>query len=238
MKPLPTNAKVFVALMALGGLAAFGKALLGWNGLHDFTKFLAYLAVAVAATRLKVSLPGMTSSMSVNLPFILIALLELSLLEALIIAAASTFVQSFWPESKKRSLVQVAFNVPVLVLAAQASWLVLKHGFHNMALIIISGTLTILVANTMPVAMIIAMTEAGKAVRTWLHIVQLTFPYYSLVAGIAALVKLANYAIGWQVPLFILPAMFLVYRSYVHYFRQLSHPAPNYARAMAHTAAN
>jgi len=179
----------------------------------------------------------MTSSMCVNLPFIMVALIELSLPEGLIIAAASTFVQSFWPESKKRNLVQVVFNVSVLILAAQSSCLVLRHGFHNLALVIISGTLAILVANTMPVAMIIAMTEAGKTLRTWFHIVQLTFPYYSLVAGTAALVKLANYAIGWQVPLFILPAMFLVYRSYVSYFRQMSHPATSHSRAMAQTAA-
>jgi len=238
MKSLPTNAKAFVAFMVLGGLAVFGKTLLGWNGPHDWPKFLAYLVVAVAATRFKVSLPGMTSSMSVNLPFIMVALIELSLPEGLIIAGASTFVQSFWPESKKRNLVQVGFNVSVLILAAQSSCLVLRHGFHNLALVIVSGTLAILVANTMPVAMIIAMTEAGKALRIWIHIVQLTFPYYSLAAGIAALVKLANYAIGWQVPLFILPAMFLVYRSYVSYFRQMSHPAPSHPRAMAQTAAS
>jgi hypothetical protein len=235
MKPLPINAKAFVAFMALGGLAVFIRALLGWNGPHDWPKFLAYLVVAVAATRFKVSLPGMTSSMSVNLPFIMIALIELSLPEGLIIAGAATFVQSFWPDSKKRNLIQVAFNIPLLVLAAQVSWLVLHHGFHNGALMIVTGALAILVANTMPVAMIIAMTEAGKTLRTWSHIVQLTFPYYGLVAGVAALVKLANYAIGWQVPLFILPAMFMVYRSYVSYFQQMSHPAP---RAMAHTAAS
>ena len=235
MKPLPTNAKAFVAFMVLGGLAVFGKALLGWNGPHDWPKFLAYLVVAVAATRFKVSLPGMTSSMAVNLPFIMVALIELSLPEGLIIAGASTFVQSFWPENKKRNLVQVAFNVALLVLAAQASWLVLQRGFHNAALVLVTGALAILVANTLPVAMIIAMTEAAKTLRTWAHIVQLTFPYYSLVAGVAALVKLANYTIGWQVPLFILPAMFLVYRSYVSYFRHMSQPA---VRAMAQTAAH
>ena len=235
MKPLPTNAKAFVAFMVLGALAVFGKALLSWNGPHDWPKFLAYLVVAVAATRFKVSLPGMSSSMAVNLPFIMVALIELSLPEGLIIAGASTFVQSFWPENKKRNLVQVAFNVALLLLAAQASWLVLQRGFHNAALVIVTGALAILVANTLPVAMIIAMTEAAKTLRTWAHIVQLTFPYYSLVAGVAALVKLANYTIGWQVPLFILPAMFLVYRSYVSYFRHMSQPA---VRAMAQTAAH
>ncbi len=221
MEPLPSNAKTLVIVAVLAGLAVLGKALLSWGHPHDVPKFLAYLLVSVAATRFRVSLPGMSSSMSVNLPFILVALIELSLPEALVIAAVSTFVQCFWPESKKRNLVQVAFNVSVLVLAAQSTWLILHHGFHNLALVIVSGTLTILVANTMPVAAIVAITEAGKALRIWTHIVQLTFPYYSLTAGVAGLVKLAAYAIGWQVPLFILPAMLLVYRSYVFYFQQI-----------------
>jgi hypothetical protein len=221
MKTIPLNAKILVAVAALSGVTALGNALVHWGHAHDYPKFLAYLMVSVVATRFRVSLPRMTSSMSVNLPFILIALIELSLPEALAIAAASTFVQTFWPQSGKRNLVQVAFNVSVLVLAAQTTWLILHYGFHNLALVIVSGTATILIANTLPVAAIIAVTEAGKALRIWTHIVQLTFPYYSLTAGVAGLVKLAAYAVGWQVPLFILPAMFLVYRSYVFYFRQI-----------------
>jgi len=222
MRLLPANAKTLVAVMALAGLAVLGKALLNWGSVHDYPKFLAYLLVSVAATQCKVSLPRMTSSMSVNLPFIMIALVELSLPEALAIAAVSTFVQCYWPESKKRQLVQVAFNVSVLVLAAQVSWVVLRYGFHNLALSIVAGTATILVVNTVPVAAIIAMTEAGKTLRVWTQIVQLTFPYYLLTAGVAGLVKLAGYAVGWQVPLFILPFMLLVYRSYVFYFKQLA----------------
>lgn len=235
MKTLPSNAKTLVIVAVAAALAVMSKALLNWGQPHDYPKFFAYLLVAVAAARFRVSLPRMTSSMSVNLPFILVALIELSLPEALVITAASTFVQCFWPESKKRNLTQVAFNVSVLVLAAESTWLILHHGFHNLALVIVSGTLTILVANTMPVAAIIAMTEAGKAFRVWTHIVQLTFPYYSLTAGVAGLVKLAAYAIGWQVPLFILPAMLLVYHSYVFYFKQIG-SADNAPRAMVQAA--
>ena len=221
MKTLPSNAKALVIVAVVAGLAVLSKAMLSWGHPHDYPKFFAYLLVSVAATRFTVSLPRMSTSMSVNLPFILVALIELSLPEALVIAAVSTFVQCFWPQSKRRNLVQVAFNVSVLVLAAQSTWLILHHGFHNVALVIVSGTLTILVANTMPVAAIVAMTETGTAVRIWTNIVQLTFPYYSLTAGVAGLVKLAAYAVGWQVPLFILPAMLLVYHSYVFYFQQI-----------------
>ena len=232
MKTLPFKARVLVTLAVVSCLAAVGKALAGWEPIHDYPKFLAYLLVAVVAARFRVSLPRMTSSMAVNLPFILISVLELSLPEALLVAGISTFAQSFWTGNKQRNLVQLAYNVSVVVLAAQSMWLTLRIGFHNVALSITAGSLTVLLTNTLPVAAIISFTEAGRMTRIWMHIVQLTFPYYGLAAGVAGLVKLADYAVGWQVPLFILPAMFLVYRSYVRYFRQIGDSASE-PRAMS-----
>ena len=222
MNTLSTKAKVLIAVVVVSSLAVLGKALLNWGQVQDYGRFAAYLLVAVVAARFKVSLPRMTGSMSVNLPFILLALIELNLTEALIIAAASTFVQCFWPESKKRNMVHVVFNVAVLVIAAQLTWLVMRTGTHNAALAIVLGAITVLIANTMPVAAIIAITESGQVGRIWTQILRLTFPYYLLAAGIAGLVKLANYAVGWQVPVMILPAMLLVYHSYTTYFHQLS----------------
>jgi hypothetical protein len=222
MTTLSTKAKLLIAVVVVSSLAVLGKAMLDWGQVHDYTRFAAYLVVAVIAARFRVSLPKMTGSMSVNLPFILVALIELSLAEGLIVAAASTFVQCFWPESKKRNMVHVVFNVAVLTIAAQLTWWAMRTEAQSAVLAIVLGAFTVLIANTMPVAGIIALTEKGQVTRIWMQILRLTFPYYALAAGIAGLVKLANHAVGWQVPLFILPAMLLVYRSYTTYFHQLS----------------
>ena len=221
MTTLPIKARVLIGMVAVTGLAILGKALLTGDQLHEYTRFASYFVVTVVAARFKISLPRMTSSMSVNLPFILVALLELSLGQALIITAASALAQSFWPESKKRNLVQVAFNVSVLVIASQLTWLMLRLNLHNAALAIAGGACTIFLANTVPVAAIISVTEKVQMSRTWTQILRLTFPYYLLTAGIAGLVKLANPVVGWQAPLFILPAMILVYQSYAFCFRQM-----------------
>jgi hypothetical protein len=222
MPTLSIKAKLLVGVVVVSSVAVLGKALTDWGQVHDYTRFLAYLLVAAFAARFRVSLPKMTGSMAVNLPFILVALVELSLVEALLVAAASTFVQTYWPESKKRNTVHVLFNVAVLMIATQLTWLTMRTEARSAALAIVLGALTVLITNTMPVAAIIAITEKGSLARIWMQILRLTFPYYLLAAGIAGLVKLANHAVGWQVPLFILPAMLLVYRSYTTYFHQLS----------------
>jgi hypothetical protein len=173
--------------------------------------------------------------MAVNLPFILIAVLELNLVEALTIAAFSTFVQCFWPEGKKRNPIQIVFNVAVLVVSAHLTWMASRFGYRSIALQIIACTATILLANTLPVAAIIALSESKRVWATWMQIVQLTFPYYLVAAGLAALVKLAEHVVGWQIPLFVLPATLLMYRSFSTYFRQMSQAAPN-AKALGASA--
>lgn len=225
MSTLPAKAKGFILAVSVSSLAIFVAAMLKWNNTHDFPRFMAYLVVASIAARFTVSLPKMKGTMSVNMPFILVALMELSLPEALLVAGVSTFVQCFWPESKNRSAVKMVFNVSVLVIAARLTWEAMHAASYHAALAIVLGTCSVLIANTLPVAAIIGMTENKSVMKTWTQILQLTFPYYLLAGGIASIVKLAGYAVGWQVPLFILPAMFLVYRSYSAYFRQLGEVA-------------
>ena len=62
----------------------------------DLTRFLCYLAVAVLASGLKVQLPGIDGTMSVNFLFILLGVMELSLPETLVIGCTATLVQSVW----------------------------------------------------------------------------------------------------------------------------------------------
>lgn len=236
MKNFPIKAWILIVALVAASVAMFGKAMLQWGEVHEYLRFAAYLTVAVITARCRVTLPRMTSSMAVNLPFVLIAVLTLSLPEALTIAAVSTFVQSFWPDGRKPNPVQVLFNVSVLVIAAQLTWLMLRLNFHNAALAVCASGVTILLSNTLPVAAIIAATENKNVGGTWLSIVQLTFPYYLVATGLAGLVLLADHAMGWRMPLFILPATFLMYRSFRTYFRQMSEAvqAPRAIAARAH----
>lgn len=225
MKSLPGKAAILVDGVVALSLVILIRDVLTRTTVHDYWEFAAYLLVATFAARFRVSLPRMTSSMAVNLPFILIAVLELSLIQALTIAAVSTFVQCFWTQSKNRSAVQVAFNVAVLVISTHLTWLTSRYVSHSVALQITACAAMILLANTAPVAAIIGFSEEKPAWATWIQIVQLTFPYYLIAAGLAALVKLADHAVGWQIPLFVLPATLLMYRSFSTYFRQMSEAA-------------
>src|SRR5438045_8404280 len=92
---LSLQTKVFVGITASFGVVVLGSALLHWQS-ADLARFACYLAVAVLASSLKVQLPGIDGTMSVNFLFILLGAMELSLPETLLIGCTATLVQSVW----------------------------------------------------------------------------------------------------------------------------------------------
>src|ERR1700686_2992293 len=220
MTQLSTKTKILVGLVVLSGTGILLQVPLTW-GHPAYGRFTGTFLVALFAARLKVSLPRLTGSMSVNLPFILLALSELSLAEALLITAASTLVQCLWSESAHQNPIKTMFNVGVTLMAAQATWLTMHVTAPNSGLGLALGALAYLLVNTIPVAAIIALTESGHLFGIWRRIMQLTFPYFVLAAGVAGLAKLAAHAFAWYIPLLILPLMFFVQRSFTVYFHAL-----------------
>ena len=224
MTSLSTKTKTLVGLVVFFGIGILLQVPLTW-GHPAYGRFTGTFLVALFAARLRVSLPKLTGSMSVNLPFILLALSELSLAEALLITAASTLVQCLWSENSQQKPIKLMFNVGVTLMAAEAAWFTMQAMAQNSGLGLALGALAYLLVNTIPVAAVIAVTESGQLFGIWKRILQLTFPYFVLAAGVAGLAKLATHAFAWYIPLLILPLMFLVQRSFALYFQALRNPA-------------
>ncbi len=224
-------AQLFIGLMGLSGAVVVGWVALtvrAWPHLP----FLAMLAIAVPASRLKLKLPGLNGNMSVNLPFILLAAVTLSAFEALVIGIVSTAIQSLPRGGGKIKAVQVIFNLSTMAIAVGLASGILHGGAHFLSawastsrLLVVAGT-GLLLAQTFPVATIISLTEGGSVHRIWFHIFQLSFPYYALSTGITSLMTTISQHVGWQIPLLTLPVMYAIYRSYQLYFRAAGSQPP------------
>src|SRR5271167_2572513 len=123
---LPTRALVFTGFMALGALVAVGYALDTIQPLHGY-RFGVFLILAMATARLKVTLPGLTGNMAVNLPFLLIAVAQLSMLEALLVALPSCALQCIPKGGGKPNPVQIIFNLSTMGVAVAAASLLGTH---------------------------------------------------------------------------------------------------------------
>ena len=188
--PKSFSARMFVALIVISGLLVLGDAVLNAKQV-PIAKFLAFLFIACVAARLRIKLPGVTGTMSVNLPFILVAAAQMNTAEALAIGFISTFFQCL-AKGKKFNGVQVAFNCSAITLAVAATRLIyaappVASAVSSPALRLALAAVGYAMANTVPVAIVIGLSEGVSMLRTWLEMLQLSFPYLVASAGIAGL---------------------------------------------------
>ncbi len=215
-------ATAFITTIAISALGLLGGSVLKITALHQY-QFAALLLLGAVTSRTRVKLPGIDGTMSVNLPFMLIAAAQLSLFEAMVVALVSATLQSIPKRGGKFQPVKVVFNASTIVLSAGAAAMLL----HNDKLVAMhrSGSVALIAAgsmffllNTLPVATIIAITEGSGMMRIWSSIVHLSFPYYVACTGVTSMVTVVSQHVGWQAPLAALPVMLLMYRSYQRYF--------------------
>jgi len=215
------------ARLYIGVIVALGSAVLVVGAMHPHThqpvRFLCYLLVAVAASRLKVNLPGITGTMSVNFLFILLGVLELSFVETLALGCAAILTQCFYRD--RPNAVQVIFNTCATSFAIALAYCVyhvpIFRAQNNPAVLLVATAATYFAANTLPVATIISLTEHKSLRRIWADCYFWSFPYYLVGAGVAGLVSWLNKIVEWQTSLLILPAVYLIYRSYRLYLAKL-----------------
>jgi hypothetical protein len=223
--------QTFIGAMVLAAIASAVYAGLGSHTLHPFYA-LALLALAAATSRMKVRLPGIEGNMSVNLPFLLLAVVNLSAVEAILIASVSTVVQC-WPQpSKKFRPEQMVFNVSMMAVAASlanliwnAAWLT-KANWASVPITLSATTAAFFLGQTVPVAAIIKLSENTSMGRAWTRIVQLSFPYYVLSAGIASMLSLVGHRFGWQAAILVFPVMYGIHHSYRLYFGRIAQALP------------
>jgi len=230
MKPatetLSIQTKAFVGATSLLGAAVLVSALSHFHS-ADLTRFCCYLAVAILASGLKVQLPGIDGTMSVNFLFILLGVMELSLPETLLIGCTASLVQSLWHARKRLDPVKVIFNVAGMMANASAltyltyHWLAARFGGGNKPILLMVAALVFFFANTLPISVVIALTEGKSSRKVWSECYFWSFPYYLVGAAAVGLVGIVNRQAGWETSLLVLPLIYWVYRSYRLYLGRL-----------------
>jgi diguanylate cyclase (GGDEF)-like protein/putative nucleotidyltransferase with HDIG domain len=222
----PRHANIFIAAMVVLGLAEFLTVAGDWHS-SSLKKFFCYLLITVAGSLLKVKLPGVTGTMSLNFLFVLIAITELSVPEALFIGCTATLIQCFWRTRSRPRVVQVVFNVMTISIAIALAGCVSGSAFlrslgPNDPIRVAVVACVYFIANTFPVGAIIALTERKPFRRIWNDCYFWSFPYYIIGAGIAQVLHLTNQRFGWHISILLLPLVYVIFRSYSLYLDRLA----------------
>jgi diguanylate cyclase (GGDEF)-like protein/putative nucleotidyltransferase with HDIG domain len=230
------KANVYVTLVALLGSAILIGGATRWES-ADHIRLIFYLLFAYAASRLKVALPGITATMSVNFLFVLMGIVELHLSETLLLGCSANLLQCVWHAEKRPKPVQMLFNVCSMacsIAAADATFHFQGAGWlaHSFALRLIASASVFFLINTLLVSGVVSLTEKKTVRQIWSECYFWSFPYYLVGAAIAALVSSINRFVGWQTSLLVLPVVYWVYRSYRLYLGRLE-DEKNHVEAMA-----
>jgi MASE9 len=218
--------KTFIGAMTLAGAAAAIDAGYASHSLHLYLG-LAVLALAAVTSRMKVKLPGVNGNMSVNLPFLLTAVVNLSAVEAVVISCVSIAVQCWPRKGAKPNPQQMTFNLSMMAFASglaslifHADWLRgLPWSSSTMGLVL--ATVTLFLGQTVPVAAIVAVSEGKSAAQIWANLAQLSFPYYVVSVGITSMVQTLSFHLGWSLALAVFPVMYGIHRSFQLYFGKM-----------------
>src|SRR5438270_4531986 len=222
-RDLDLRAKALISLVV-----AVGTGVLLYAAVYPTSKniaqFICYLLIAILAARLKVHLPGITGTMSVNFLFILLGVLELSLPETLILGSAAVVVHCSYPDPPNP--IQVTFNLCASAFATAVAYdvyhLAIGEGwFRSHPLLLGLAASTYFLANTGSIATVISLTERKALNKIWVDCYFWSFPYYLVGAAFAGMLGWFNRAFGWETSLLIVPVIYLIYRSYRLYLGKL-----------------
>jgi hypothetical protein len=219
--------KTFIGTMTLAAAIAAGCASFASHTVHAYLA-LAVLALAVASSRMKVKLPGINGNMSVNLPFLITAVVSLSSAEAVLVTCVSTAVQCWPRKNAKFNPQQMLFNLSMMAFASSIATLVAHPAWPNRmhwnetAVGLVLGAAALFLGQTLPVAAILAVSENKKATAIWWEIAHLAFPYYVISAGVTSMVQAVGVHLSWGLALAVFPVMYCIYRSYRVYFSRMA----------------
>lgn len=212
------KARAYISFVIAVGATVLLYSAANWNS-EDPVRFLCYTVLAILTSGWKVSLPGVTGTVSLHFLFVLIGLVELSIQETVVMACIATLVQCLWNAKRRATFIQVIFNVANMAVAIPVTEAVyrssiLREQNVNSFVVLMLAAATFFVMNTFPVAAVISLTEGRRMREMWQECYFWSFPLYLVgAAGAGGFSMMSNY-LGWQTSLLLVPMLYLLYRSY------------------------
>jgi signal transduction histidine kinase len=218
-------ARLYIFLViACGACCTVYAGLFSHSELHVESVFC--LVGSIVGSGVKLRLPGIKgSTVSIGFFFVLIAVAQLSWIEAIVIGSSAVLWQYIWQSREKRQLIKMAFNLAATTVTVSGSFLLfglLSRGSHlHASAVMVATGVAYFVLNTGSVAVVMALSGGKNLARMWRDYYFCSFPYYLIGSAVTSLTVVASKWIRWQIWVLIIPVMYVVFRTYRLYLDQL-----------------
>ena len=237
-KPLILSFLTFAAL-ALAGVAKIPV----WAG-RDPEKYTCYVIAALVACGLKVRRPGTTGEVSMNYLFVLLALLDLNLLETLAISSVAVVILAAVQrppkvKGERRGVNEALADTLAALVSSGCSILAAQAVFHapylnstavEPTIRFVAAALACFLGYNLPAAALFAITYGGNPRKVWDACYVWTLPYYVLAGTLIGLYGSTRPTLGWQSLALIIPMVVLFYQTYRIYMKRLDTQRANASR--------
>lgn len=224
-RPLASKVRLFVLITAFLGTFVFALSIANWES-ADLLKYVGFLLMAVFSSGMRISVPGMPGTLSLNFIFVLFGLVDLGPAETVLLGTIVTLVQCLWNKERRARLAQIIFNTAAMSVAISITeqvyhspWLADNHVDPAVRLAV--ATCALFLLNTLPVSLVISLAEEKDFRAVWRECYFWSLPYYLGGAAVAQALSYANKYIGWPTVLLTGPVLYLIYRSYRLYLQRL-----------------
>ena len=142
-----------------------------------------FVLMALCSSAMRVSVPGMPGTLSLNFVFVLYGLVDLSAGETVMLGTIVTLVQCLWAKDRKARPAQVVFNTAAMAVAItiteqvyHSPWMAANN--VDPAIRLAAATCALFFLNTLPVALVISLAEQRKFGSVWRECYFWSLPYY------------------------------------------------------------
>jgi diguanylate cyclase (GGDEF)-like protein/putative nucleotidyltransferase with HDIG domain len=222
---MPIRARTYIALILTAGTLGVAAQLAHFSSAHPL-QFWCYFLVTILTSGLKIRLPMVFATLSVNFLFILVGIVQFRLPEAIVLGVAGTIVQCLWRPRSRPKAIRIAFSSCSIAMAVMAAHTVF-HGPLNRILgemnplLLGLAACTYFVVNTALVAGVIALTERKSVYKTWYQTYFWILPYHLAAASVGWLIVVLTRQDSWYAALVLFPLVYFLYRSYKMYLERL-----------------
>ncbi len=217
MEEYSPKTRLYIHCVILAGLLTLVWAFVNWQ-CKSPAMFMVLLCTGAVISHWKVRVPGVNGTISVLCVLVFFGSSELHFSEAVFVLSTAAASQTLLFVKSPPRAIQTLFNIASMALAtamtAGAYRFYLFEAWHLAPPIrLLIAACVFFLFNTVPVAVVIALTESRPFRQTWKECFFWSLPFYLAGSGIATFAVLAGRQIGWQTCIVIAPAVWILYRS-------------------------
>lgn len=208
------KARTFIALVISLGVLAATLAAAAWRSAPSLGQLAFYVLLTAAVSLIKLRLPGLEGTYSLNSIFLLAGAVYFTLPEVVIAAAAGVLVQSFAGAKTRPSFLQILFNASNEVFSIAAASVTITYLIRGglwpaRPALLAAAAAIYFVLNTGLVSGILTLLQGGSFVEVNRQWYSKSFPAYLLGAAVVGTLPLNGNPVDADAFMLLVPLAYL-----------------------------